>query len=103
MATSETFLYLRYLLTFMQPYGRVVHEKYTVERVDQIKCWTCFRLKDSNPLFLRRLSTCQDLLEDIVGNDIVINRIEQPPLPNSIILKVTYHGKIIYPVISNIN
>lgn len=70
------------------PHGRIVREIYTVQRVDEVKCWTIFRAEGSFGISVKRSYTDRDLVSKVVGDQIVVSRIEHPPLPNSLILDV---------------
>lgn len=82
-----------------KPYGRIMHETYRLNGVEQIKCWTVLRLEGAFSIYLRRLYTNQTLVEKVVGDEIEVRRIEHPPLPNSHILNIFYNGQIIYPLL----
>ena len=82
----------------IEPHGSIVHEKYRVKEVDEVKCWTILRLGGGASVLLKRLFTNRDLVENITGEEIEISRIEHPPLPNSKILDVSYRGMSFYPV-----
>ncbi len=79
-------------------YGRVMHEKYRVKKIDEVKCWTILRFEGGSQVPLRRLYTDRDLVEKVVGEEVEVSRIEHPPLPNSMILNVFYKGKSLYSI-----
>ena len=81
----------------IKPHGRIMREVYLVKEVEQIKCWTKLKLEGSPSLFLRRMNTNQNLIDRVIGNKIIVKRIEHPPMPSSYILDVFYQGNRIYP------
>ncbi len=81
-----------------EPRGRIMHEKYKVKGIKEIKCWTIFNLMGSPSVMVKRMYAKRDLVEKVTGDEIEVKRIEYPTLPNSRILEISYHGQKLYPI-----
>lgn len=76
----------------------LITEKYKVNKVEEVKCWTTFYVNCSRPISMKRHLTNRNLVDIIKGKEIEVTVKNFPIIREADLVSISYRGSRIYPV-----